>query len=151
MRKIYQYDGKEFSSIKKLAEYVNINEKTLTARLRRGMSIEEACERSDFRCSYYEDEEARKSIAQICNEQKKDAALIRNRLKYGYSFKDALNTPKKISRQGRPIVVNGILYNSIAAALKKMNLLHKESTVRKRLKKGMKPEEAFDFHGRTPD
>lgn len=149
MKKIYQYDGKEFSSIKELAEYVDMNEKTLTARLRRGMSIEEACDQSDFRCSYYEDGDARKSIAQICKEQKKDAALIRNRLSYGYSFNDALNTPKKISRQGRPIVVNGILYNSIAAALRKMNLSHKESTVRRRLKKGMKPEEAFDFHGGT--
>ena len=149
MRKnLYPYDGKNFSSIRELAEYAGLNEKTLTARLRRGMSVEAACDTSDFRCSYYEDEDTRKSVTQICKEQAKDAALIRNRLKYGYSLNDALNKPKKVSRQGSPIVVNGILYNSIAAALKKMNLSDKESTVRRRLKMGMKPEEAFDFEDR---
>lgn len=66
----------------------------------------------------------------------------------GYSLNDALNKPKKVSRQGIPIVVNGLLYNSIAAALKQMNLSDKESTVRRRLKMGMKPEEAFNFEDR---
>lgn len=81
----------------------------------------------------------------ICREQAKNADLIRNRLKYGYSLNDALNKPKKISKQGMSIVVNGILYNSVASALRGLNLLHKESTVRRRLKLGMKPDEAFRF------
>lgn len=34
-RRVYVYEGREFSSIRKLSEYVNINEKTLTARLRK--------------------------------------------------------------------------------------------------------------------
>jgi hypothetical protein len=144
-RRVYVYEGREFSSIRKLSEYVNINEKTLTARLRKGMSVEEACQKADLRCSYYVDGGKEKSIAQICREQAKNADLIRNRLKYGYSLNDALNKPKKISKQGIPIVVNGILYNSIASALRGLNLLHKESTVRRRLKLGMKPDEAFQF------
>lgn len=145
----YPYDGKDFSSIRELAEYVGINEKTLTARLRRGMTVEAACNTSDLRCAYFEDKGDRKSVTQICKEQAKDVVLIRNRLKYGYSLNDALNKPKKVSRQGIPIVVNGILYNSIAAALKKMNMSDKESTVRRRLKMGMKPEEAFYFEDRN--
>lgn len=150
MRKnTYPYDGKDFSSIRELAEYVGINEKTLTARLRRGLSVEAACNTLDFRCVYFEDKGDRKSVTQICKEQAKDVVLIRNRLKYGYSLNDALNKPKKVSRQGIPIVVNGILYNSIAAALKKMNMSDKESTVRRRLKMGMKPEEAFYFEDRN--
>lgn len=144
-RNIYIYDDKEFHSIKDLANFVNINEKTLTARLRKGMSVKEACEKADLRCSYHLDNDMKKSIAQICREQEKDADLISNRLRYGYSLNDALNKPKKIARQGKPIVVNGILYNSIAAALKKLGLTHKEAAVRRRLRKGMEADEAFKF------
>lgn len=144
-RHVYVYEGREFSSIRKLSGYVNVNEKTLTARLRKGMSVEEACRKADLRCSYYVDGGKEKSITQICREQAKNADLIRNRLKYGYSLNDALNKPKRVSKQGMPIVVNGILYNSVASALRGLNLVHKESTVRKRLKLGMKPDEAFRF------
>lgn len=49
-RHVYVYEGREFSSIRKLSEYVNVNEKTLTARLRKGMSVEEACQKADLRC-----------------------------------------------------------------------------------------------------
>lgn len=43
------------SSIKALAAYTGINEKTLTARLRRGMSMEAACQKQLFNCTYYMD------------------------------------------------------------------------------------------------
>ena len=84
-----------------------------------------------------------KSISEICKEQEKDAALVKNRLKYGYSLEDALNRPKKITRQGIPIVVKGILYHSIASALDKLEMRDKESTIRRRLKEGRAPDEAF--------
>lgn len=144
-RKTYYLDGKEFRSVKALAEYTNIHEKTLSARLRKGMSVEKACEKTDFRCSYCEMDGEEKSVAQICRENSKNAALVRNRLVYGYDMNKALNTPKKVTRQGRPIVVKGVLYNSIVTALDKMNLRHKESTVRRRLLKGCSPDEAFSF------
>jgi len=98
---VYPYDGMEFRSIKALANHVEMNEKTLTARLRRGIPINEACRNEDLRCSYHLDNEERKSIVQICDEQSKDASLVRNRMKYGYSLNDALNKPKKITRQGK--------------------------------------------------
>ena len=34
---VYIYDGKKFSSIKQLSEYTGVHEKTITARLKRGM------------------------------------------------------------------------------------------------------------------
>ncbi|MBQ7781775.1 MAG: hypothetical protein IJ405_07120 [Lachnospiraceae bacterium] len=142
---IYTYEDQEFSSIKALAQHTGIHEKTLTARLRKGMSLEEACKKTDLRCSYHCVGNVEKSIVQICKEQDKNDDLIRNRLHYGYSLHDALNKPKKISRQGIPIVVNGILYNSIAAALRKLGLEDKEKIVRGRLARGMTPNAAFRF------
>ena len=142
---MYEFDGKEFGSLKDLAKDAGINEKTLTARIRRGMPVEQACQKTDLRCKYSMDQGAKKSIAQICRENEKDQDLIRNRLKYGYSFKDALNKPKKISRQGKPITVNGILYNSISSAIRKLNLQEKEGTIRSRLWNGMNPDEAFNM------
>jgi len=142
-KNIYKYDGKEFFSIKALSEYTKINEKTLTARLRRGMPIENACENTDLRCSYHLDGGVKKSVTQICREHSKNVDLVKNRLRYGYSLNDALNKPKKISKQGIPIVVNGILYNSIAEAVRKLHLTHKESTIRRKLKEGIKTDQLF--------
>lgn len=48
-------------------------------------------------------------------------------------------------RQGSPIIVNGILYKSIAAAARKQKLSHKESTIRSRLKAGWDNDRAFCF------
>ena len=144
-KNIYVLGEKEFYSIKALASHVNINEKTLTARLRRGMTVEEACRQTDLRCTYHMYADKKMSVAQICRVSSKNEALIRNRLKYGYSMNDALNTPKKISRQGRPIIVKGILYNSTADAIRNLNLQHKEATIKGRLYRGMKPDEAFLF------
>ncbi len=145
-RKIYVYDGKEFNSVKSLAEYVGKNEKTITARLRKGMNVDDACNPDDLRCTYYENGSEKKSIIKICNENLKSEMLVRNRLRYGYTMHDALNKPKKVTKQGKPIVVNGILYNSIADAVRKLELANKESTIRYRLKHGMKPDNAFRFN-----
>lgn len=149
-RNTYIFDDKEFHSIKELSQYTGINEKTITARLRRGMTTDQACSLKDLRCTYYEDGNDCKSIAQICEEYSKDVGLVRNRLKYGYTIHNALNTPKKISKQGKPIVVNGILYNSIAEAIRKLGLTDKENIIRGRLSRGQKPNEAFSFLSETP-
>ena len=107
------------------------------------MTIEEACNPVDLRCVYYEENGGKKSIIQICHEQAKNEYLVRNRLNYGYTMNEALNKPKKVTKQGSPIVVNGILYNSISSALRKLNLTHKESTIRRKLKQGIEPNDAF--------
>ena len=146
IKSTYNYHGKEFHSLKELSEYAKINEKTLTSRIRRGMSIDEACTTKDFRCHYFNIDGEEKSITQVCEDQRKDAELVSNRLKYGYSMHDALNKPKKVTRQGKAIVVNGILYNSIAEAARKLGLSEKESTIRRRLASGEIPNDAFSFN-----
>lgn len=145
MKNVYSIDGKDFYSIKELADYVGKNEKTITARLRRGMSVEEACDLKDLRCKYLPHKNEEKALCKICEEEEKDRELVQNRLKYGYSLNDALNKPKKISKQGQPIVVNDVLYNSIAMACRKLGLEDKENTIRSRLRAGKTPEEAFRF------
>ena len=135
----YKLDNKEFTSINQLAEYTGINVKTLTARLRRGMDIEDACKKTDYRCRYING----KSVTQICIENNKDTELVMNRFKYGYSLHDALNRPKKITKQGAEIVVDGILYSSLAAAIRTYGLQHKESLIRRKIGEGEKPEDLF--------
>ena len=145
MKNVYSIDGKDFYSIKALAAYVGKNKKTITARLRKGMSVEEACDLKDFRCKYFPHKNEEKPLCKICEEEEKDRYLVQNRLNYGYSLTDALNKPKKISKQGQPIVVNGVLYNSIAAACRKLGLEEKENTIRSRLRIGKTADEAFRF------
>lgn len=144
-KKIYILDEKQFHTIRELAEYSGVNEKTITARLQRGMSVKEACEKKDFRCTYFSHKGEEKALVRICEEEEKNQELVRNRLKYGYSLKDALNKPKKISKQGKPIVVNGILYNSLSMACRKLGLVEKENTIRSRIYAGKTINEAFSF------
>ena len=68
---MYEFDGKEFSSLKVLAEYVGINEKTLTARIRRGMSVEQACQKTDLRCRYCVDQGERNLLQEFAETMKK--------------------------------------------------------------------------------
>lgn len=142
---MYELDGMEFSSIKALSAYSGVHEKTITARLRRNMSVKEACINKDFRCNYMPYKNSEQSICQICDTEEKPQELVYNRLRYGYSLTDALNKPKKISRQGKPIIVNGILYKSISAACRKLGIEDKENTVRSRLRAGKNPNDAFLF------
>ena len=139
----YQYDNKEFSSLKALARYAGINEKTLTARIRRGMSLEDACRKTDLRCTYFIGDDGEKSVTEICNDNDKGYWLVQNRLKYGYNMKDALNTPKKVTKQGAAVIVEVILYNSLSGAIRKYNQEEKEQKIRRRIKKGRDPTEVF--------
>lgn len=139
----YSFDGRSFSSIDSLAAYAGINTKTLTARLRRGMSVEEACAVTDYRCRYFVEDSVSKSVTQLCKDNQKDRELVSNRLKYGYSIEKALNSPKKVTRQGEPIVVFGTLYNSLAAAVRKFGLQSREQRIRRRIKAGESPNTVF--------
>lgn len=141
----YELDDKVFHSIKELSNYSGVHEKTITARLKRGLSVKEACKKTDLRCTYYPYKGDEKAITHICRDQEKDCWLVRNRLNYGYSLNDALNKPKKITRQGQPIIVFGILYNSVSAACRKLGLEDREITIRSRLRAGKSPDEAFTF------
>lgn len=145
VNRTYIYNNQTFTSIKALSQYTGVHEKTITARLRKGMSVEEACNPKKLSGKYYLENGEEKLLTQICREQAKDINLVRNRLKYGYTLNQALNKPKKIARQGVPVVVNGVLYNSLSEAMRKLNLSHKEGTIRSRLRLGWSVDEAFCF------
>ena len=93
----YTYDNRNFSSIKALAQYAGVNEKTLCKRLQRGMSVEEACTKQLFNCRYYPDNGVKKSLTQLCADHGKDVELVRNRLnraikrKYNRIYDDAIS------------------------------------------------------------
>lgn len=93
--------------------------------------------------SFFIEDDREKSITEICKDNDKNYGLVQDRLKYGYNMKDALNTPKKVTKQGSPVVVDGILYNSLAAAIRKYNLEEKEQKIRLRIRKGRDPTEVF--------
>lgn len=76
-KNIYIYNNLEFRSIKALSAYTDVAEKTITARLRRGMSVESACQNKDLRCHLYVDGNEEKSITQICKEKNKDVDVVR--------------------------------------------------------------------------
>lgn len=139
----YTYDGRVFPSIESLAAYTGINVKTLTARLRRGIEVEEACKPADLRCRYFKEGSVDKSLTQLCRDNQKDRDLVASRLAYGYSIDRALNSPKKITKQGAPIVVFGILYNSLAAAVRKFGLQSKENKIRRHIRAGRTPDTVF--------
>ena len=141
---MYYFDNKEFSSLRKLAKYVGMNEKTLTKRLQRGVPLEEAC-KPKLMGRVYTKISPEDSISSLCRKKKIDKHLIYNRRRYGYSEKDAFNKPKKISKQGRPIVVNGVIYASASLAMRELGLEERESTIRSRLRAGKSPDEAFRF------
>lgn len=68
---MYEFDGKEFGSLKDLAKYAGINEKTLTARIRRGMPVEQACQKTDLRCKYSMDQGAKNLLLKFAGRMKK--------------------------------------------------------------------------------
>lgn len=145
MKNTYSIDGRDFHSLKDLAAYVGKNEKTITARLRRGMSVEAACKVEDLRCTYHPYKDEKKPLSQICKDEGKNRELVQNRLSYGYSLEDALYKPKKISRQGKPIVVNGVMYRSISMACRELGLESRENTIRSRIRIGKSVDDAFRF------
>lgn len=140
----YFLDGKEFSSIKKLSEYTGVNEKTITKRLKRGLTVDEACKQSDLRCNYNINIDGEnKSLSDICREKKRDYAFISNRLSYGYDISEALSAPKKVTKQGITTVVNGIEFKSRAEAIRAFNLEKYEQRICRKINAGNEINEVF--------
>lgn len=139
----YMLDGRGFSSQRELSVYCGVHEKTIAARLRHGLSLQEACKKEDKRDTYYVMNGERKSLKEICRCCGQDKELVRNRLAYGYSIEEAVSLPKKVSRQGNPLMVNGMWYPSLSAALRNFGLEAHESAIRYHMKRGRNPDDVF--------
>lgn len=140
-KNIYILDGKEFTSIRSLSQHSKVNEKTITARLRRGWSVEEACRPGDRRSSWDV------TLNQVCRDQKKNSDLVRNRLSRGYNLHDALNKPKSITKQGKSVVVDGVLYNSIMDAIRAYGMEKRENAIRAKMARGVPILKALESYG----
>lgn len=138
---MYEYEGKTFSSIKKLAEYLGINEKTLTARLRRGMALEEACN-PVLEGRIYLQGAKKGCISDMAKRRGIDPYLVYNRRRYNYS-ETKLFKEKKITKQGRLVVVGECEYSSLAAAIREHHLELYEQRIRRRIKQGQSPDDVF--------
>lgn len=138
---MYEYDGKTFSSIKKLAEYLGINEKTLTARLQRGMKLEEACN-PILKGRVYLKGVQKGCISDMAKRRGMDPHLIYNRRKYNF-LETELFVEKKITKQGRLVVVGECEYSSLAAAIREHHLEPYEQRIRRRIRQGQSPDDVF--------
>lgn len=105
--------------------YLGRTKQPLQSRIRRGMSIDKACTTKDLRCHYFNIDGEEKSITQVCEDQRKDAELVSNRLKYGYSMHDALNKPKKVTKQGKAIVEMGFYIIQLLKLLESLDYQRK--------------------------
>lgn len=141
----YLYDGKMFTSLKALSKYCGVYEKTISYRIHHGMTLEEACVNKKYSCNYSYDDSKEKSLIDLCKDKKKDIELVQNRLSRGYTIQEALNKPKKVTKQGKSVLVDGTLYNSVSEACRELKLEVKESTIRRRLLKGWNADDAFKF------
>lgn len=138
---MYEYDEMTFSSIKKLAEYSGLNEKTLTARLRRGITLEEACN-PVLKGRVYLQEVQKGCISDMAKQRGIDPHLIYNRRRYNYSESELFGE-KKITKQGHPVVVGECEYSSLAAAIRKHHLEPYEQRIRRRIRQGQSPDDVF--------
>lgn len=138
---MYEYDGRTFSSIKKLAEYSGVNEKTLTARLQRGMTLEEACT-PVLKGRVYLQGVQKGCISDMAKRRGIDPHLIYNRRKYNY-LETKLFEEKKITKQGRLVVVGECEYSSLAAAIREHHLELYEQRIRRRIRQGQSPDDVF--------
>lgn len=138
---MYKYEGMEFSSLRKLAAYAGINEKTLTARLRRGVELEEACD-SVLKGRVYLRGAQKGSISDMARRRGIDPHLIYNRRRYGYAETE-LFREKRITKQGRLVAVGECEYASLAAAIRAYHLEQYEQRIRRRIGQGKSPDDVF--------
>ncbi len=103
-----KYQGKEFDSIKSLAEFTGIKAATLQYRLAKGCSVQEAAETpvKDITRKIFYQGKMYPSVEQMCGALGLDAGRIYARLAYGWSVEDAVETPveditRRVSYQGK--------------------------------------------------
>lgn len=129
------YNGKTYRSLKQLSRETGINYSTLKHRLnKQNLSIEEAINDPDKRFTFIElNGKKYSSIKELSNQSGIPQDLINNRLQQGKTINEAISLPKKITKQGKHGVYNGIPYKSIAELSRKTGI--NESKLRREISK----------------
>ena len=118
------YNGKKYKSLKQLSRETGINYSTLKHRLfKQNLSVEEAIKNSDKRFTSIElNGKKYSSIKELSDQSGVSQDLINNRLQQGKTINEAISLPKKITKQGKPGIYNGIPYKSIAELSRKTGI-----------------------------
>lgn len=82
-----------------------------------------------------------RSIKHACQELGKDYWVVLKRLDADWTLEEAFD--EKPHRPRHPFKVNGIIYNGIEDAVRQLNAPVSSTTVARRIKEGMAPEEAL--------
>lgn len=129
------YNGKRYKSLRQLSSETGINYSTLKHRLyKQNLSINEAIENLDERFTSIElNGKKYSSIKELSNQSGIPQDLINNRLRQGKTINEAISLPKKITKQGKPGIYNGIPYKSIAELSRKTGI--NESKLRREISK----------------
>lgn len=91
--------------------------------------------RFEYKGIYYQ------SIKQACQQLGKDYWVVLKRLDLGWTLEQAFDDQSRTPRY--PFEVNGVVYNGIADAVRKLKVPVSARTVRRRIAEGMNPEEAL--------
>lgn len=69
------------------------------------------------------------SLNDLCKSFNIDKTLLNNRLSQGWKLEDAIEKEKNVTKQGKTIIINNQLFNSIKEANEKLNI--QESKLRR--------------------
>lgn len=137
-----KYDGVKYPSVKKLCYELGLDCGLVRNRLSRGWSLEDAIskprvdETMGKGFSYNGKEYS--SISSFCKEYGLNYDLVKSRLKYGWSFEDAISKPKQ---ERNTVLYDGKFYKSITELAKDVGIsVH---TIRSRLNSGYSVEESI--------
>ena len=139
-------EGKTFDSIKEACEYYNISYSTISNRLNRGWTIEEA-----FGLTNKENKHGKKpitiqdnvfkSLAEACRYYNLSYNIVSNRLNRGWTIEEAFELVYR-NNNCNTVIVKGKTFNSVKEACDYYGLNY--GTVNGRIHKGWSIEKAFD-------
>ncbi len=141
----YEYDGKEYF-LSEIAKLKNINKVTLKGRLKRGLNIKEAAERSTEKRKILKYQGKNYFLSDIVNLKNIKKTTLKARLRYGWTTEESIEIPTERSAK----ILNVALYEyqdklmTLNQISKKYNI--NKDTLYQRIKKsGWSIEDAIEI------
>lgn len=147
--KAVDLEGVQYPSIAEAARCYGFHPATINSRLSNGWSLERAFEIDpDMKIRRPKEITARgvkyPSISEAARTHRLKEGVVSKRLRHGWSIEEALGlSVREILNAGKPLVVDGVEYESINAAAEKFGV--EKTKFRYRLKIGLTPEQAAEL------
>lgn len=137
-----EYNGVKYQNLKEFCYENGLSYGMIRYRLHQGWSLEDAISKPKEITSVgkqfiYNGKEY-SSLTSFCKEYSLNYDLVKNRLKYGWSFEDAISKPKQ---ERNTVLYDGKFYKSIPELAKDVGI--SVSTIRSRLNSGYSIEESI--------